>query len=231
MITLTVTRSAGQYLYPLEVDPEFNVISESSLSENTWPYGAHGTTLSYGYVNEPWLGVNSEGSSGEWNEFYSETKGDSRIYKLASSESLSPTETFGVDETYYIGGTGIYLEADGPNGFESRKVIAEHESLFSSSNELCPAANCSPEVNTEHNSVRLVNIRTENGGGGQVRMGAATVYISQPKTTHSIMSIVGSNWIGPDSGSIEVYPEDAGLGVAEMVGEYYESGVWKVGLV
>jgi streptogramin lyase len=238
-LTLTIDRSSGEFEYPIEVDPEFNVTTESSLSERAWLFESHGSGFTHGASGEMWLGADGEGSSGQWGELYYRTNGDSRIYQVNTETSVEPTEVTNAE--YFIAPARIYLELEGSGGYENSVVIAQEEVPVEAKHQICPPAGCASSSGTEHNLVRIGDVLTANGAGDQVRVSSATVSISQPKETHATVSYnTGSTeidgkanvfygaggWIGPNTGAFEFKMKDLGLGVAERKFEWYENGGW-----
>jgi streptogramin lyase len=242
-LALTVDHGSGEVQYPVEVDPEFTVLSESTLSEAAWPFVPHGSGFYHGAngTGGPmWLGANGGGSVGQWGELYYKTNGDSRIYQVNTVTSLEPTEV--TEAAYFIGEASIYLELEGSGGYENSTVIAHDGGVVEPNHQVCPAAGCVPGNGAEHNLVRLVDLLTANGVVDQVRVSTATVAIAQPKETHATVSYNTSSpelggtpnvmytggWFGPNTGAFEFQMKDVGLGVAERKFEYYESTGWKI---
>ncbi|MGC2659546.1 MAG: hypothetical protein WA324_16435, partial [Bryobacteraceae bacterium] len=243
-LALTVDHSSGEVQYPVEVDPEFTVLGDTTLSEAAWPYASHGSGFYHGIngIGGPmWLGANGGGVAGQSAELYYRTNGDSRIYQVNTVTTLEPTQV--TEATYFTGAASIYLELEGSGGYENSVVVAHQGGVVEANHQVCSAAGCVPGNGAEHNLVRLVDLLTENGVVDQVRVTAATVAIAQPKETHATVSYntaspeVGgttnvmhaASWFGPNSGAFEFQMNDAGLGVAERKFEYYELGSWKIG--
>src|ERR1700722_11229447 len=100
-VTLTVDHRSAEYQYPIEVDPEFNLGSDSTLSKSTWeftsPTGGYtgssccGEVLIYGEPTNP--------PAGDYGELVYRTNGDSRIYSVNTH--------VGIQDIY--GGQPFYL--------------------------------------------------------------------------------------------------------------------------
>ena len=67
-LVLTVDHGSGEVQYPVEVDPEFTVLSDGTLSEAAWLFEAHGSGFYHGTNGSGgpmWLGANGGGSAGQ----------------------------------------------------------------------------------------------------------------------------------------------------------------------
>jgi hypothetical protein len=247
-LTLSVDHRAGEFQYPIDVDPEFNVGTDSTLSEQTWRFGESGG--GFGVAKEGSalvIGHGVVGSAGNWGELYYKTNGDSRIYKVNTAATVSPT--YFSTELFWNADARAYLEFEGSGGYENSSVVAQSgtgikEEGGAIHSQLCVAAECSSANGSEHNLVRIVEEETGslNAELLQLRLESATVSLSQPKETHSTVSyntsapeieytsggkkiktsnaLYSGGWLGPNTGAIEFKAEDLGLGVGESKGLY-----------
>ena len=254
-LTLNVTSRSGEFLYPIEVDPEFYTGTESSILPNSnWKFAESGGGFSHGespYKHEIWIDHNTAYSSGQRGEFYYKTNGDSRLYEIKTSAAVGPTTT---GPHWWAEARG-YLEFEGPGGYENSKTIAQYGELLESENEiksqLC-VAECSSATGTEHNLVRFVELPTGplNANSIYLGMNSATISISQPKETHGTVSYSSlpeleytgahgekvktpnvaygtAHWLSPSTGALEFKSHDNGLGVSETTYEAErEGGGW-----
>jgi len=242
-LTLTVSHRAGSYLYPVEVDPEFNTITDSTLSIRPWIYNSP----TGGFVQS---GVGFEHSGGyaygQRAEVYYKTNGDSKIYALNTAVE---TPTYGAGGKMYIeADASIYTEFEGPGGYENSASIAQWpnpaEPPPETARQVCVAPECSPANGGEHNLVRVVGLLegSLNAELFYVRLRSATVSISQPKETHATVHYDAENaevdhtvnvfhngwfWMGPNSGAFEYTANDLGLGVAGTKVEYHAPYGWQ----
>jgi streptogramin lyase len=239
-LILDVASTSQAFRYPIDVDPEFNVTSDKTLSERAWTFVPHGTGFNHGWLNEPSLGAEGGGLAGQWAEIYYQTTGNSKIYQVNTETTVSPTEV--TTELFFIAPARIYLELEGSHGYEGSTVIAQQYVPMTSPihSQLCPSE-CSPAAGAEHNLVRLADVLVENNATDQVRMQAASVAIAQPKETHAAIKYNttsaevngtknvlynGGAWLSPSSGAIEFTAQDDGIGIAEMKLQWNESGSW-----
>jgi YD repeat-containing protein len=242
VLTLTVARSPGKLEYPVAVDPEFNIGSDSTLSSKTWEF----SSPTGGFTSKEYCCVKLKiepgtPTQGQWGELYYRTKGTSKLYKVAATDEFP---TYGSEtELFLQGESELYLEFESSAGREGRFTIAEHNVRIgpkATSPELCASAECSPANGGEHNLVRLGDVATGNGGAAGVTLTSATVSIGQPKETHSTVTYNTSNaeidhtsnvlqtggWVGPNSGAIEFTANDLGIGIANTQLEWYEASKW-----
>ncbi|HXN39939.1 MAG TPA: Ig-like domain-containing protein, partial [Solirubrobacteraceae bacterium] len=93
VVTLTVDQGAGEYRYPLEVDP--TVVAEANgeyddLYRHSWPYSwwkfytPYPESFSGGCPQFSCKDSSKNHSAGQWAEFYYETQGASRIYAVTT---------------------------------------------------------------------------------------------------------------------------------------------------
>lgn len=242
-LTVTVAHRAGSYLYPVEVDPEFNSTTDSTLSAGTWTY----SNPTGGFVQSGFEFAHPGGYvAGQRAEFYYRTNGDSKIYALNTTTAF-PTYGAG-GKIYSETDASIYTEFEGPGGYEGSASIAQWPNAiepppgWGTERLECVGGECSPANGGEHNLVRLVGLLegSLNAEGFYVQLKAATVSISQPKETHSMVgwnwesreidhteNAADSNvWMGPYNGAFEYTASDAGLGVAATKVEYKSPTGW-----
>jgi streptogramin lyase len=250
VVTLTVTRHAGEYRYPIEVDPEFNVTTDSKIESRDWPASGE-FPVAYEY-NEATIYTTSA-SPGQWGAINYVTKGVSKIYEINTSNTFSPTAGYEIGE-YQLTTGEDYIEFADPGGTENRVVITkEHTPLHESplkTHACASSVSCSPEVGAAGNTVRLVQRATTSYSGNwfSLTTTSAAVGIAQPKETHSTVSYNASapeleytsggklvktpnvvytgGWIGPHSGAFEYTAKDLGLGVSASAVEVYKGTTW-----
>jgi hypothetical protein len=254
-LTLDVASHSKEFQFPIAVDPEFIVTTESALPNGNWIFAESGGGFSHGESSnkhEMWIDHNTAYSSGQRGEFYYKTNGDSRLYEIKTSSAVGPTTT----GPYWWAEARAYLEFEGSGGPEGSTVIAKSGEKLESEDEikshLCAGA-CSSASGTEHNLVRFVELPTgpENASGLYLGLNAATISISQPKETHGTVSYGSSpeleytgtsgekvktpnvaygtsHWLSPSTGAVEFKSHDNGLGVSETTYEVEgESGTWR----
>jgi YD repeat-containing protein len=254
-LTLSVASHTGEFLYPIAVDPEFNVTTETTLPNHNWKFAESGGGFSWGESSnkhEMWIDHNTEYAAGQRGELYYKTNGDSRLYEIKTSSAVGPTTT----GSYWWAEARAYLEFEGSGGEEGSTTIAKSGERLESENEikshLC-AGTCSSAGGTEHNLVRFVELPTgpENANSLYLGMNSAVISISQPKETHSTVSYNNSpeiqytgtggekistpnvaygttHWLSPSIGAVEFKSHDNGLGVSETTYEVEgEGGGWK----
>jgi len=254
-LTVSVASHAGEFLYPIVVDPEFNVTTESTLPNHNWKFAETGGGFSWGESSnkhEMWIDHSTEYSAGQRGELYYKTNGDSRLYEIKTSSAVGPTTT----GPHWWAEARAYLEFEGSGGYENSAVIAQSGESLESENEikshLCAGA-CSSSAGTEHNLVRFVELPTgpENATSLYLGMNSAAISIAQPKETHATVSYSNSpeiqytgtngekistpnvaygttHWLSPSIGAVEFKSHDNGLGVSEASYEAEgEGGGWK----
>jgi streptogramin lyase len=236
-LTLSVADHSQEVQYPIDVDPEVQTMTYGVLEANrAWTYheteGAGFTRQSgYYYV---WMSKEGADSPGQRAEFYYKTDGDSKIDDVSVETNITPgAPDFGAEAR-------VYLEYEGPGGYENSAVLASHENPIVYSAELCASAGCSQTAPGEHNLVRLADEVTGSANAAnKAELTSATVAIAQPKETHSTVTYNTSSpeitytssgkeyktpnafyggrtgWIGPNSGAIELMAKDSGIGVAK----------------
>ncbi len=242
--TLTLSVDDSSRTFPIAVDPEFDLLTESTVSDRSWFYHETPGAEFTHYASESgrdfmWKGGTD--SPGQQAEFYYKTNGDSKIYKIETDMGFSPNENF-----HFGAEARVYLEFEGSGGYENSSTIASYENLDKSENQLCSSAGCSSANGAEHNLVRIADeVTGSENGGNKVEIFAATLSLSQPKETHSTVSygtspeitytsdgkeyktpnaFYNGGWISPSSGAIEVISKDLGVGVSKTALQFYDKG-------
>jgi YD repeat-containing protein len=246
-LTLTVDHRAGSYLYPVDVDPEFNTHEEKSIpSKQGWEFASPTGGFEKNDEGREGIGFEHSGAyaDGQLGEVYYQTNGDSRIYEISADTQFGST-SYGEEKGYIEEEEEIYLEIAGSSRKrENRVTLAEPNVPVSHDVTLCAVSTtqCSSEDGSEHNLARLALILggPNNAELAGVFMGSDKVFISQPKETHATINYNTSSaevdgqpnvlytkgWLTPDSGAFEVNIHDAGLGVAEAIFEFDNEGGW-----
>jgi sugar lactone lactonase YvrE len=245
-LTLTVEHGSGELTYPLLVDPEFNELTETTVSTRTWEFASATGGFAEEVVSNGLLIKHSGGYAyGQRAELYYRTNGESKIYQLNTKTEYGPTVGYGGGDFELNADAEDYLEYEGTGGRENRLTISgpQTEGLGFKS-QLC-ASTCLPESGGEHNLARLATVVTGslNAELLELRLMEASVAISQPKELHSTTEfnakspeidgqpnvIYTGGWISSHQGAVEVKAEDPGLGVAATRFEWYEKGEWHGG--
>ena len=250
-LTVSVPRRPNEFQYPIAVDPEFESVSDSTFSEQTWLFLSPTGGFTEGtYIGRLQIKEESSAATGDRGELYYQTHGVSKIYDMSASVEMSPVESFG-SELYLLGHSTIYLQYERASGLEEHLTLAEYGVAFgagSLSPSLCAQSSCSKETPGQSNTVSLVDLSTQGGEGATASLTGATVYIAQPSGTHSTISyntespdleytsggklivtpnvLNGGNWLGPNSGALRFTAKDPGLGVAETLLQWNELGTW-----
>jgi YD repeat-containing protein len=264
VLTLAVKDTSGELQYPIAVDPEFNTVTDSTLPAVGWPslppVPWKFSSPSGGFIEGEAVGamfIEPRGSyaAGQSGNLYYQTSGDSRIYEITAEVGF-PTEARG-GQTYLSQSGAIYFEFEGKGAKEGEGVLENKEVVAETGVPLKPQTpfcahltECSPANGSERNLVRLKEVPT-GSPKFTTSLRNVTVYISQPKETHSTISYNGSpeieyvsggksvktknafngGWVSRTSGAFEFKAKDAGLGISETRFEYLNSGKWeKVGV-
>ena len=190
VLTLTVARKAGEYMYPIDVDPEFNLLTEKTLNDKIWKLTqSPGSEWGVYEVGELELQTTNF-SEGQWGALNYQTNGDSKIYELGIVSHVEPNEV--KDDELVLETGEEYVEFEHEHAPETKVVVAKHgighkETIEGPWCASEPA--CAPEDAGGNNAVRLVAEATGTGGIGMSwRVKSAQVSISQPKETHSTVS-------------------------------------------
>ena len=250
-LTVSVPRDPNEFQYPLAVDPEFESVSDSTFSEQTWLFVSPTGGFTEGlYTGRLEIKEEASATTGDRGELYYQTHGVSKIYNVSANVEMAPVESFG-SELYLLGHSTIYLQYESSSGLEEHLTLAEYGVSFgagSFSPSLCAQSSCSEETPGQSNTVNLVDLSTRGGEGAKASLTGATVYIAQPPGTHATIAyntespdleytsggkavvtpnvLYGGNWLGPNSGALHFTAKDPGLGVAETLLQWYELGTW-----
>jgi YD repeat-containing protein len=246
-IEIKVEDSSSNYDYPIEVDPGVNELSYKLVLGNWVPGESTGAgyTLFTG-VDTLWIareGGHGPSLQGDWKM---QTNGDSKIYKIHAETDDTPGG-YESDGIYYENNQNR-LEFIGESKTENYAILTPRRKYGEYENErrsttLCANTECSPEKVAGHNIASFVDntMSTVEYEDFYDEMEAATLYISQPKETHSTVSynthaetldgtanvLYGSGaWFGPHNGALEYTTEDNGLGVAQNEFEYEGEEGW-----
>jgi streptogramin lyase len=226
ILTLTVNHPFGSFQYPIDIDPEVKVGTDSTLSEKTWLYyETPGAGFSHNEVSIPRMTKEGTSSSGQRAEFYYKTEGVSKIYKLNAKAQATPEQN-----NYFMAEARVYFEFEGTGGYENSSVVASTGNLENFSTELCASTSgCPASGGAEHNLVRLTDLITGSNGDNKAELPSATVSISEPPEFHATVSyntqspeidktpnvLYTGGWMSPYTGAIEYTAEDNGIGVSE----------------
>jgi virginiamycin B lyase len=176
VLSLTVDERAGEYQYPIEVDPEM-LAQDRQLWESVagmksnWVFSSHYGVFSGGgcACDSEWgiLGVsatNATYKAGEEGTWEYQTHGDSDIYEFSGTTSLAnyfvqEPERKAIENHVYA-----YLEMDGPEGQEEWVELMNDLSLYEGepTTPICPkpphenvGARCQPGSGHETNQVHF----------------------------------------------------------------------------
>lgn len=97
VLTLTVDDRTGEFKWPIAVDPEFDLDTDSTISTKTWEFkSATGGFVGGSCCGELWI-TGSGAVSGDIGELWYRTNGDSKIYDVKTQvevpEIATPTAT------------------------------------------------------------------------------------------------------------------------------------------
>lgn len=223
VVTLTVVRKPGAVLYPVEVDPEFNELSEpESLGKGfgNWHSGPEEGGFTYTQpcciadLRISHTGTYVANDDGYW---YMHTNGDSKVYEVVAE--MSPSTG---------GGPVSAWDALGePTGAEVQSEASTSSGTFTA------CAGCGPSSGAEGNA-SIVQIGAQSSGEGSFSVTASKVstYLAQPKETHAstfyfrsgtldetndVLAYQASwaqQWFGPNQGAFAFSAQDPGLGVS-----------------
>ena len=249
IVSVDVNLSGGSYLYPIEVDPEFNVKTEETARLGPWLFeGTSGFTYGEGW--ELWLKHPGGYAAGQTGAFSYRTNGDSRLYEINTKTAYGPTVVKGGNSYYELNAEAVDdIEFAGAGGWENSGVISGPQTeggVEGFKSRMCAhTSECSPANGSEHNLVRLAMTPTgpRNAELLELRLYSAAIAISQPKETHSTVRYESGPaelasttnvfhgagaWLGPHSGAFEFLAEDLGLGVSGSKVEYDGKSGWEL---
>lgn len=240
VLTLTVARQTGKDFYPIELDPEFNSGSDTTVTKKNWLFTKNGWfSDGAGEKNELGIGYYGSYDEGEYGALNYQTHGHSKIYEVNASTSFEPSACCNIEGKLYSQNTSISdtLEIHSSSGGNEGGVAVVSEPTFEwpIKTRLCAKAECAAVNGSENNTVTLQSTITRgsdpaegeySGAGDELK--AATVSISQPAEIHSTVSFntVSSEidktvnvlygqggWMNSHQGAFEYTGRDTGVGV------------------
>jgi YD repeat-containing protein len=242
-LVLRVASHGGSYQYPILVDPEVVTLIEHPGSKGELGhYGGRKWRLNQSGPGQFSAGpavVSYNGGGNSVNEWASSTyvtNGESMVYELTGEA----VDSAGIE------GWVEFAEEHGP---PSRQSISRSETP-TKLEPFCALPGCAPYAGAGHNSFTLGMImRLENESSQTMYVKNAALYISQPKATHSTVSLNQSSpevdttanvlykpsgakgaWLSRQQGAFEATASDLGLGLAETRIEVQQpNGEWKKG--
>jgi YD repeat-containing protein len=239
VITLTVARPTGKYLYPIDIDPEFNTGSDKTVNEQNWKFTNNGW-FNDSLAGENEMSINYYGSYDEYEygALNYQTHRHSKIYELNANTSFSPSACCNNEGKLYSQNPWVSdtFEIHGPGGNESGvAVVSEPTSEWPVKTRLCAKPECAAANGSEDNTATLQSTITggsnpakgEYSGVGDELKGAA-VAISQPAEIHSTVGfnttapeiaktiniLYGKGaWLNAHQGAFEYTGSDTGIGI------------------
>jgi YD repeat-containing protein len=240
---------AGEYQWPVEVDPEVLSIEDKDLTGAVFPVkGANGTnwvpfaTHLENFNFKPWDSsgeqyweiTNKAGNAGEVVGVGYETKGQSTIYKF---EATTYSENYNTND-------GSALEiVSRENKVEEEEKLSANNDVFKEST-ICPEKQCQPKIPSTKNEENIARFLGSLGSGTVFKdeIKRADVYISQEKgpevsfnkssptiDSGRVNVLYGSGaWLSPTQGAFEVKAEDPGIGVSRVNVSTHTGGTWNV---
>ena len=245
VLALSVHDTSGSYQYPIEVDPEF----ENKYDEYLTGYGkptnwlfttshsqehkhTEGQFTSKGWGENGYLSDEGTGEykAPEFAAFVYQTQGESHIYE----------ELYNTEETNNVGS-----EIESSIELINERKEVESEAILSVSangSQSGGLACCAPGKAENHNEVQFVQAgKTTVGSHFRDVLKGESVHIGQEvaptiayDTTDEKLKLVageavnvldGENkWMGPNYGAIGFTAQETGMGLAEMVAEYFTEG-------
>ncbi len=256
VVTLTVVRQPGAVLYPVEVDPEFNVVTQSQFATADW---VHTETEGAGYTFSTFGGYELKirhsppYASGVWGDWSMHTNGDSKIYEVGFKDWFSPGYSEGGQEDTYP----FFSAWTQIVGGSLPEILLTSKPTIRSGT-LCANAECSAAGGAEGDSILFEMEATESSAMVEAKHEPVefsgsfegSTSISQPKETHTTVAYSEANeieytsggkvvktpnvlynifprrWLGPHTGAFEFKAHDVGLGVAQANTEVYRGSSW-----
>jgi YD repeat-containing protein len=234
-LKIDVPRKAGQFEYPLTVDPEYTDGTFLPYLNPAWKLNlSEGGSFKLGEYGGGSLDLVDDGpiKNKEWGAYQYQTQGKSKIYKLEAETK----------ERDYFTETETLLEAYAPNGTqENWGLLADNTETAKFSAAICAikTESCLPSQGANNNMVEWVKrVLTEGAGGFEDELYRADVWISQEEapTVHfntespkiaikepdgtvvereNILYPGSKGWIGPfSSTAFEMIAGDPGVGVS-----------------
>ncbi len=198
VVTVTVNHPAGEYLYPISVDPE---VTDPQLSNTTggkksnWEYKTINPHAFYGAAAYEHAGDENLESYGygtiyatEWGYWGYQTKGDSKIYDFNAA-------TAAINRTYHI---ESFFELEGKGGGQENKELlstelSEADYGNKAAPPICPKKedlgeqHCLPTAGGEGNAIHFqqTEIATTSKSTFSDWLEQGIVSLSEPSGTHS----------------------------------------------
>ena len=233
-LEVSVAHRSGSYQYPIELDPEWKTTEDSRLGEQY--EGIEGPT-NWKFVSTP-SGMFSGNTatalyyepiakyySGDSAAFFYETQGDSEIYYVGTEstgdDAGSNTETslsiLPIPDYYWVnvdsnysnvwGGScankeslkNPYCEGSKDQEFEKNRAVFQTSAYGEGASRGFLNTITKANVDIAQSTFPTINFNTTS----------STLADGQPNALYG-----SSNWIGPQSGALEVQAEDKGLGIA-----------------
>jgi RHS repeat-associated protein len=248
VLELTVDRSAGEYLFPIEVDPtvvdsELLDEEESPTADSNWRADtSSGTYDPFCPYEEPTakelIDTHSDCAgknyvTGEWGAFGYETQGVSHIYGFIGETSASGSN---IENNLFIASKGSGVEA-----------VTHYGSSYSKTKtEVCVKSGCATGVVTESNEGNIAQYQQLATGTGaeftSIMTGASVEILQEQSPTASFDttdatldgeknvlygsgSWLGKNWAG---GVLKATTSDPGIGVSEIDFTSPNSSGWEL---
>lgn len=247
-LALTVAHTAGEYEYPIDVDPtEYDsTLGLPSSAGTNWQYHAENAGKFEYYMGEgPIMGTVYADSvaSGEYSEFEYEAHGKSSVMWIEEASSVGANVESGAVTKLEFGYGGKPLSQ------ENYLTLANAgESYGRRVNTLCVPKNgpvCGEGTIAEQNRVIFIQTATKNappGYGFWGKLYTATVGIRQEDSpeiafnnSESTLShdegrqnvLYGSGrWLSEHNGAFEIVAKDPGLGVSDAKIRMVSGGTW-----
>lgn len=239
-ITLTVNHATGAYRYPLEVDPEFNVGLDTTVSERNW-LSNHVGWFSFGsYNNEMAIDYSGSWDEGEWGSLDYQTHGHSKIYEVNASTSFEPSACCNIEGKLYTQDEGsisdtLEIHSSGNSSETPAVVVSAPTSEWPIKTRLCPKSECVSASGSENNAVTLKSTIINGSNPAKAEhitasdtLKSASVGVSQPSEIHSTVSFNttskeldktvnvldgGGEWMSTHQGAFEYTGHDTGVGI------------------
>ncbi len=238
LVVVTVASHAGEYQWPISVDPELRHVEDKDLTRAVYPVkGERGTNwLPFGKIKEhfnftQWyegeatqywiIKPNTNYVEKEEAGVQYETQGESWIYKFEA----------GTYSQNYNTGTVSTLELVSHGGaVEKEERLSSNNNVNKPESTLCPGT-CEPEAPTEAkkgNIARFKATTTTSGTTFLDEIYRSDVYVAQEKEPEvhfntesptidggraNVMYGSGA-WLSPSSGAFELRSRDPGIGVS-----------------
>ncbi len=243
-LELTVDDPAGEYEYPIVVDPGFEDVHDpyltgygtptnwlfcTSVSSKCEHEEGHFRSKGWGengYLTDEWTSSESYGA-GNFAEFIYQTQGESHIFEASYSTEESNNESDAIESV-------IKLENENKEQ-ESIKLLSASKNASESGTLSC----CAPGKAEDHNFMQYQQSATGPGNHFTDTLKSASVFIEQevtptitPDTKDEYLTVNGekmlnvldgeNKWMGPYAGAVGLTAEEKGMGVAKLFA--YNSG-------